>query len=70
MARFLVVGDAQHKAFINIELVCMFRYRHNSDGSLAYPLEVEIEYIGGGRTKLFGETAKHFLDATSKLLHE
>jgi hypothetical protein len=43
----------------------MFRYKQNSDGSFVLPLEVEIDFIGGGRAKLYGESAKHFLAATS-----
>ena len=66
MARFILIGDDHQKAFINIDLVCTFRYKQNSDGSLTLPAQVEIEFIGGGRTKLHDETAKHFLQAVGK----
>lgn len=67
-ATFLVVSDDSHKAFFNADLICMFRLKKAEDGNIADPEELEIEFIGGTKTRLVGETAKHFLSAISKLI--
>ena len=67
-AKFAFVGDDQYSAFINVELICMFRYKKDPDRSMTVPEEVEIDFMGGGRTKLYGETARHFVNAMSKCL--
>jgi hypothetical protein len=64
-AKFAIISDDEHKAFININMICMFRYRQ-SHGKLAKPAQVEIEFVGGGKTKLHGETAIHFISAITK----
>jgi hypothetical protein len=63
---FLVVSDDQHKAFFNADSICMFRYRKADNDAIAEPSEVEVEFMGGSKTKLHGETARHFLSAMSK----
>jgi hypothetical protein len=67
-ATFLVVSDDHHKAFFNADMICMFRVKKAEDGSIALTNEVEIEFIGGTKTRLVGETAKHFLSAMGKLI--
>jgi hypothetical protein len=68
-ANFAIVSDDQYRAFVNVELVCFFRYKKGDDGEIAVPEEVEIEFIGGSKTKLHGQTAKHFITAMSKALN-
>jgi hypothetical protein len=68
MSRFFVVSDDQYKAFINIELVCMFRAKQDGNGKLVNPTEIEIEFIGGNKTRLVGDPADHFLMAMSDLI--
>ena len=63
MPRFLVVSDDQHKAFFNVESICMFRVLKADHGRIAEPLEIEVEFIGGTKTKLIGDPAQHFLSA-------
>jgi hypothetical protein len=69
-ATFLVVSDEHHKAFFNADLICMFRLKKAEDGTIAEPNEVEIEFIGGTKTRLIGETAKHFLSAMDKMIRD
>ena len=45
----------------------MFRIKKVADGTIPDDGEVEIEFIGGSKTKLVGQTAKHFLDAIDSM---
>jgi hypothetical protein len=67
-AKFLVVSDDHYKAFFNADLICMFRLKKAEDGTIAEPNEVEIEFIGGTKTRLVGQTATHFPSAMGKLV--
>jgi len=69
-ATFLVVSDDHFKAYFNRDLICMFRLKKAEGGAIAEPKEVEIEFIGGTKTRLVGETANHFLSAMAKGLSE
>lgn len=68
MAQFLVVSDDQHKAFFNADMICAFRIKKAEDGSIPVDGEVEVEFVGGSKTRLVGPTAQHFLIAMEKLL--
>jgi hypothetical protein len=63
MAKWIIVDDDQHKAFFNHDMICMFRVKQNDDGSMAN--EIEVEFMGGSKTKLHGESAFHFWNAIS-----
>lgn len=69
MARFVIVEDDQHQAFVNADMICMYRVKLTDDGkAIADPPEVEIDFVGGTKTKLHGEPAKHFLIVMKKIL--
>jgi hypothetical protein len=70
MSRFIVVSDDQHKAFFNADVICMFKLRKAEDGTLAQPYDLEIDFIGGTKTRLVGDTARHFLSGIDKLIVE
>jgi hypothetical protein len=69
MSKFLVIADDDYKAFVNPDLITMFRVKRAADGSYPDDGEVEIEFIGGSSKKLFGDPAKHFLAALSKTIN-
>lgn len=68
--RFLVLSDDHHKAFFNVDLICTFRLKKAEDGTIASPSDIEIEFIGGTKTRLSGEPAEHFLSAIGKTISE
>ena len=70
MSQYLVLSDDEYKAFVKEDAIGMFRAKKGSDGSVLEKdsAEVEITFIGGGKTKLIGMTAWHFITAMSKLM--
>lgn len=71
MDGFLVISDDDYRAFINVEMICMFRVRKNAAGQMPSGddiEEVEVEFLGGATKRLFGETARHFVHAVGKYL--
>jgi len=66
MTGLLIVSDDQHRAYFNPTAICMFRLKKAEDGELAKPMEIEIEFMGGTKTKLHGEPAEHFLSAMNR----
>jgi len=70
MSQFIVVSDDQHKAYFNADVICMFRLRKAEDGSFVQPYDLEIEFMGGTKTRLVGDTARHFLSGLNKLIVE
>lgn len=65
MTTFLVIEDEQHKALINRDVISMIRIKRADDGTFPVNGEIELEFIGGSKTKLFGEPASHLLSALS-----
>jgi hypothetical protein len=65
-ATFLVVSDDHHKAYLNRELICMFRIKKDGKGNFTEPWDVEIEFVGGTKKRLVGDTAKHFVSTLDK----
>jgi hypothetical protein len=51
MAKFFVVSDGGSHAFINIDLVCVFRYKSDEQGNMSQPFELSIEFQGGRQSK-------------------
>lgn len=63
MTKFTVFSDDEYRGFINPDAIAMFRLRLDENKRFVKPLELEIEFIGGSKTKLFGEAADGFVRA-------
>ena len=61
MPTYFSVADEGYMAFFNADMICMFRV-HITDDGLVTDDFVEIDFVGGSKTKLHGPTAKAFLD--------
>ena len=78
---FLVISDDDYRAAalreleeetsLNTNMICMFRVRKNAAGEVPTAddiEEVEVEFIGGATKRLFGDTAKNFVQAMGKYM--
>jgi hypothetical protein len=63
MAKFIIVQDDQYKAFVNADLICMFRVKEHKEPNEAEFTEVEVDFVGGSKTRLVGPPAENFWTA-------
>jgi hypothetical protein len=47
-------------------MICVVRAKKDENGRVLVDDEIEIEFTGGSKTKLFGQPAQHFWDAMDK----
>lgn len=62
----LVISDDDYRAFINTNMIWRFKVRKAAAGEVPSAddiEEVEVEFVGGATKRLFGDTAKHFVQA-------
>ena len=68
MKQIMVIQDDEYKAFFNTEAICMFRLKLPESGEAIKADEVEITFVGGGKTKLHGQSAKHFIEGAIRMM--